>query len=276
MVASMHITITGNLGSGKSTISKIIQKEYGFEIYSTGTIQRKLAEELGKSTLEMNQLMCNDPQYDNMIDDATTRTARENIHKDIIFDSRLAWNFVEKSFKVFVSVAIDEAAKRVFNDSRGDVEKYTSLEDTKNQLKARAQTENIRFKDMYDLEYFNFSNYNLIVDSSYNSSEEIAKIVMDEAKKFYDMVEDLGFEDSNKGWNKILVSPQKLLHEEISKEDEEEVKDLVKEISKDRKAICKNILVKDVDGEYHIIEGKDMVIAAKLIDLSFVEIILTK
>ena len=276
MVASMHITITGNLGSGKSTISKIIQKEYGFEIYSTGTIQRKLAEELGKSTLEMNRLMCNNKQYDNMIDDATTRTARENIHKDIIFDSRLAWNFVEKSFKVFVSVAIDEAAKRVFNDSRGDVEKYTSLEDTKNQLKARAQTENIRFKDMYDLEYFNFSNYNLIVDSSYNSSEEIAKIVMDEAKKFYDMVEDLGFEDSNKGWNKILVSPQKLLHEEISKEDEEEVKDLVKEISKDRKAICKNILVKDVDGEYHIIEGKDMVIAAKLIDLSFVEIILTK
>ena len=276
MVISMHITITGNLGSGKSTISKIIQEKYGFEIYSTGTIQRKLAEELGKSTLEMNRLMCNDKQYDNMIDDATTRTARENIHKDIIFDSRLAWNFVEKSFKVFVSVAIDEAAKRVFNDSRGDVEKYTSLEDTKNQLKARAQTENIRFKDMYDLEYFNFSNYNLIVDSSYNSSEEIAKIVMDEAKKFYDMVEDLGFEDSNKGWNKILVSPQKLLHEEISKEDEEEVKDLVKEISKDRKAICKNILVKDVDGEYHIIEGKDMVIAAKLIDLSFVEIILTK
>lgn len=276
MVISMHITITGNLGSGKSTISKIIQEKYGFEIYSTGTIQRKLAEELGKSTLEMNRLMCNNKQYDNMIDDATTRTARENIHKDIIFDSRLAWNFVEKSFKVFVSVAIDEAAKRVFNDSRGDVEKYTSLEDTKNQLKARAQTENIRFKDMYDLEYFNFSNYNLIVDSSYNSSEEIAKIVMDEAKKFYDMVEDLGFEDSNKGWNKILVSPQKLLHEEISKEDEEEVKDLVKEISKDRKAICKNILVKDVDGEYHIIEGKDMVIAAKLIDLSFVEIILTK
>ena len=49
---------------------------------------------------------------------------------------------------------------------------------------ARAQTENARFKDMYDLEYFDFANYNLIVDSSYNSSEEIAKIVMEEAKSF--------------------------------------------------------------------------------------------
>lgn len=276
MVASMHITITGNLGSGKSTISKIIQEKYGFEIYSTGTIQRKLAKELGKSTLEMNRLMCNDPQYDNMIDDATTRTARENIHKNIIFDSRLAWNFVEESFKVFVSVDIGEAAKRVFNDSRGDVEKYSSLEDTKAQLMARAQTENARFKDMYDLEYFDFANYNLIVDSSYNSSEEIAKIVMEEAKKFYNMIKDLGFEDSNKGWNKILVSPQKLLHEEINKEEEEKVKALAEEISKDRKALCKNILVKDVDGEYHVVEGKDMVIAAKLIDLSFLEIVLTK
>ena len=40
----MHITITGNLGSGKSTIAKYIRDEYGFEIYSTGTIQRKLAK----------------------------------------------------------------------------------------------------------------------------------------------------------------------------------------------------------------------------------------
>lgn len=272
----MHITITGNLGSGKSTISKIIQEKYGFEIYSTGTIQRDLAKELGKSTLEMNQLMCNNPQYDNMIDDATTRTAKENTHKDIIFDSRLAWNFVEKSFKVFVSVGLDAAADRVFNDSRGAVEKYTSLADTKRQLKARAQTENIRFKDMYDLEYFDFSNYNLIVDSTYNTSEEIAKVVMDEAKKFYNMVEEMGFADTNKGWNKIMVSPQKLLHEEITKADEERVKNLVKELSKDKNTLCKKTLVKDVDGEYHVIEGKDEMIAAKLADLSFVEIILTK
>lgn len=276
MVANMHITITGNLGSGKSTISKIIQEKYGFEIYSTGTIQRDLAKELGKSTLEMNQLMCNNPQYDNMIDDATTRTAKENTHKDIIFDSRLAWNFVEKSFKVFVSVGLDAAADRVFNDSRGAVEKYTSLPEAKNQLKVRAETENIRFKDMYDLEYFDFSNYNLIVDSTYNTSEEIAKVVIDEAKKFYNMVEEMGFADTNKGWNKIMVSPQKLLHEEITKADEERVKNLVKELSKDKNTLCKKIFVKDIDGEHHVIEGKDEVIAGKLAGVSFVEIILSK
>ena len=32
----MHITLTGNLGSGKSTLSKILEADYGYEIFSTG------------------------------------------------------------------------------------------------------------------------------------------------------------------------------------------------------------------------------------------------
>lgn len=269
----MHITMTGNLGSGKSTIAKLIQESYGFDIYSTGRIQRDLAKKLGKTTLEMNHLMCNDPKYDNMIDEATTRTAKENMDKDIIFDSRLAWNFVEESFKVFVSVGLDAAAKRVFNDSRGSVEQYLSLEEARDKLKARAETENLRFKQMYQLEYFNFSNYNLIVDSTFNSSEEIAKIIVDEGKKFYKTVKEIGFEATNTGWNKILLSPKKLLHEEVTVEDKTRLAGLLEEIKET--SLSKRVLAKDIDGEYHIIEGKDEVIAASIIGIPFVEIILS-
>ena len=272
----MHITITGNLGSGKSTIAKYIRDEYGFEIYSTGTIQRKLAKELGKTTLEMNELMCSDPKYDNMIDDATTRTARENTDKDIIFDSRLAWNFVEKSFKVFVSVSLNEAAKRVYNDTnRGVVEEYSSLHEAKDKLKQRAKTENVRFKDMYNLECFDFNNYNLVIDSTYNKPEEIARVVIEEAKKFYTMVEEVGFEETNKGWNTILVSPKRLLHFDIEENDKVRLQELVTEIKETGKVSGKNILVKNVDDEYHIVEGRDEVIASYLADMPFVEIILT-
>ena len=41
-----HITLTGNLGSGKSTICKILESQYGYEIYSTGKVQRSLATQL--------------------------------------------------------------------------------------------------------------------------------------------------------------------------------------------------------------------------------------
>lgn len=178
----MHITLTGNLGSGKSTICKLLEQKFGYEIFSTGKVQRKLAQELGISVLEMNQLMCSDHKYDTMIDDTTARISRENPDKNIVFDSRLAWNFVEKSFKVFLSVQLDVAAERVFSDQRGDVESYQSIEETKQKLKLRAQTEDMRYKEIYHLDYFNFSNYNLVLDSTYCTPELLTNVILQEAK----------------------------------------------------------------------------------------------
>ena len=98
----MHITLTGNLGGGKSTICNILKEQYGYEIYSTGTVLREIANERGVSVLDMNKLMCEDHKYDHLIDDTTARISRENPDRNIVFDSRLAWNFVKKSFRVFL------------------------------------------------------------------------------------------------------------------------------------------------------------------------------
>ena len=197
----MHITLTGNLGSGKSTICKILESEYRYEIYSTGTVQRKLAEELGISVLEMNQLMCKDRKYDTMIDETTVKISKENKDKAIVFDSRLAWNFVNPSFKVFLSVSLAVAAERVYGDNRGNVEKYSSVDDAKNQLKLRAETEKVRYRDIYNLDYFNFTNYNLVLDSTYCTPEMLANIIVKEAESN---------KNSETNGTKILVSPKRL------------------------------------------------------------------
>lgn len=197
----MHITLTGNLGSGKSTICKILKETYGFEIYSTGTVQRKIAKERGISVLEMNELMCKDHSYDHLIDDTTARISRENPDKNIVFDSRLAWNFVEKSFKVFLSVSIDVAGKRVFADTtRGQVETYRSLEDCKENLRARAANEDKRYEDIYGIHYFDFSNYDLILDSSHCTPEILAETIVRLA------------EEAEKGKTErtVLFSPERL------------------------------------------------------------------
>lgn len=181
----MHITLTGNLGSGKSTLSKILEADYGYEIFSTGKVIRKIAEEHGLSVLEMNELMNKDPKYDHEIDDTTARISRENPDKSILFDSRLAWHFVDKSFKVFLSVSLDVAANRVKADnSRGGVETYNSLEEAKQQLKKRAETEDVRYKELYGIEYFNYSNYNLVLDSTDCAPDILAKILKDEAAAY--------------------------------------------------------------------------------------------
>lgn len=180
----MHITLTGNLGSGKSTLAKILEADYGYEIFSTGKVIRKIAEEQGVSVLEMNKLMEKDHKYDHMIDDTTARIAREQKDKKLLFDSRLAWNFVEESFKVFLSVSLKVAAKRVLGDaSRGQVESYASEEECQASLRERAATEDRRYKELYNIEYFNYSNYNLVLDSSDCPPEILAKILVEEANR---------------------------------------------------------------------------------------------
>ncbi len=199
----MHITLTGNLGSGKSTICEILNKKYGFEIYSTGKIQRKMAEERGMDVLEMNKHMGGDIAYDRMIDDATAKTARENTDKNIVFDSRLAWNFVEKSFKVFLTVSLDVASERVFNDKkRGEVENYETLEECRKRLVARANSEDERFKRYYSLDYLNFNNYDLVLDSSHCTPEFLAETIV----KFAAEAEGKQRADRNT----VLFSPERL------------------------------------------------------------------
>lgn len=178
----MHITLTGNLGSGKSTLSKILETEYGYEIFSTGKVIRQIAEEQGVNVLEMNKRMEKDHKYDHMIDDTTARISREQKDKKILFDSRLAWNFVEASFKVFLSVSLPVAAARVLGDaSRGTVEAYVSVEECMASLRERAATEDRRYKEIYGIEYFNYANYNLVLDSSDCAPEVLAKILVQEA-----------------------------------------------------------------------------------------------
>jgi CMP/dCMP kinase len=271
----MHITITGNLGSGKSTICKILEDKFGFEIYSTGKVQREIARELNITTLEMNQLMCSDRKYDTMIDDTTARIARENRDKNIIFDSRLAWHFVEQSFKVFLSVSLEVAAERVMNDNRGKEEKYSSFAEAKEMLAARAATEDKRYKEMYNLNYFDFSNYNLVIDSTCCTTEKIASIIMLEAKKFEDEIKDRAiYKAGNQGINRILISPKRLYPETVNNEDVSNLKGMIEEFSKISDSIETTISVSKTGEEYKILNGLDQVKAALLAEVPFVPITL--
>ncbi len=264
----MHITMTGNLGSGKSTICKLLNEIHQFEIYSTGKVQRELARQMNMTTLELNQLMCSDKKYDKMIDDETARISRENKDKNIIFDSRLAWHFVEHSFKVFVSVSLEVAAERVMNDQRGAEEKYSSLEEAKKLLAERAATEMVRYKDIYNLNYMDFSNYNLIIDSTYYTPDKIAEIILKEAKAYDEQYAKTGRETT-----KMLVSPRRLVkNEDISEDDRVALSDLVKEYGQDLYAIEAIVKVSKKEDDFFVEDGMQYAKAAYLAEVPYVPI----
>lgn len=246
----MYITITGELGSGKSTVAQLLCEKYGFTKYSTGTIQREIAKEKGITTLELNQLMSNDVnnKYDAMIDNKTVEISRSNMGKDIVYDSRMAWHFVEKSFKVYITVDIHVAANRVIMADRGKEEHYDSLEEAAKSLIKRKQLEDSRFAQIYSVNTTDFNNYDLIVDSSVLAPDELAKFIMENAKE----------ENCE---HQVFLSPQRLYPtksvQDINSDYKEELQGMDDRTGNDKASID----VVAHNGFYYIIDGHHRVCA---------------
>ncbi len=173
----MHITITGRLGSGKSTVAKLLVKDHGYTYYSTGTIMRELAAEAGVSILEYNQMCVDDPTEDRKIDDRTREVAIARRDENMIFDSRMAWFFAPDTFKVYVTVDPAVAARRVHIDPRpGEPDSAAEIYE---ELENRSKVEQARFIKFYGpgADYYDWNNFNLIVDSTTRSAEEVAEAI---------------------------------------------------------------------------------------------------
>ncbi len=181
----MNITITGNLGSGKSTVCKELAK-IDYRIISTGTIFREIAKERGLSVKELNEevnkeIAAGKHDIDDMIDNRSKKLGEEL--DNAVFDSRLAWNFVGTSFKVFLTVDINEAAERVFHDNR-DTETYASVQECKQALLERQLLEQKRFEKLYGIDYYNMCNYNLVLETTNAAPEVIAKEILKQFESY--------------------------------------------------------------------------------------------
>jgi len=173
---AIKIAISGGLGSGKSTVCRYLKEKYGLDVYSTGQIQRSLAQKYNMDVLSFNKYMETHPEIDEEIDTELTKIGR--LDKDMVLDSRMAWHFVPDSFKVYLTVDLDEAARRIMNDQRGRVETYACIEDARECLMARKKSENQRYITKYGVDCSNPDNYDLIIDTTSLTPEQVAEKIM--------------------------------------------------------------------------------------------------
>jgi cytidylate kinase len=178
---NIKISITGDLGSGKSTVCRHLKETYGLNVYSIGRIQRSLAQKYNMDVLAFNKYMESHPEIDEEIDTELTEIGRRD--ENMVLDSRMAWHFVPDSFKVYLSVDPDEAARRVVNDQRGNVETYKCPADAKSCLIERKKSENLRYITKYGVDCSDPGNYDLIIDTTSISAEEVAAMIMEAARK---------------------------------------------------------------------------------------------
>ena len=168
------IALSGDIGGGKSSVAKALQAITGYEIVGTGAIQRSIAQQRGVTTLELNKISQTDRSVDDEIDNYVINLGKSG--DKLIIDSRLAWHFIPASFKVFLSVQPLLGAERVFNALRKD-ENNPSLQATLENNAKRQAFEDERFNKLYGVKFRDPSNYDLVVDTSTDTPEQIAAYI---------------------------------------------------------------------------------------------------
>ncbi len=155
-----------------------------YTVYRNGDYFRKLAKESGMDVTTFNEYVKDHPEIDRRIENSASEYAKE--HDNFIIDARLGWYAVPQSFKVYLKVDINVAAKRVFEDEtrRATERKFATVEEQKVDIEKRYKLENERYLELYGVRKEDESNYDFVLDTTNLAPEQVADRIEKEYKKW--------------------------------------------------------------------------------------------
>lgn len=181
------ITITGTLGSGKSSTADLVANELGYGRFSSGDFMRKIALDRGISVNELSIQAQTDDSIDKNIDEEVKRAGGR---EQIVIDSRLAFHWIPESFKVYLDLSPEIAKERILNnlkenELRRQSEGSATSEEIHAKIISRRESEKKRYKELYGIEdHTDKNNFDLVVDTNKNNLKEVVAIVVSEYKKW--------------------------------------------------------------------------------------------
>lgn len=173
----MIISISGDPGSGKSTVAKIISAKLSLNHYSMGDLRGKMAVDRNLTIDELNRLGENDSFTDTEVDEYQRELGKKE--DNFIVDGRLSFYFIPHSFKVYLTVDAVVAGERIFKaPKRPDEKNYANVADVVNTTKARVESDKKRYMKYYKIDYTDKLQYDLVIDTTKLSPEEVAKNII--------------------------------------------------------------------------------------------------
>lgn len=180
------ITIAGKPGSGKSTTSKGLATELGYQHFSSGDLFRAIGRERGIDVTQTNLAAEKEVEIDYLVDQRLRDIGESE--KDVVIDSRLAWHWMPDSFRVYLNLDLQVAATRILANMdqtrlesekvHNDPKKYAAA------LQERLDIETRRYKALYGVNPYDESNYDLVVDTAVNSPDQVRALILDQYEKW--------------------------------------------------------------------------------------------
>jgi len=179
------ITLSGKPGSGKSSTADKIAEILNYTRHSAGDMVRHIISENKITLEEYNRLALEDHNLDTRIDDKL-RELRDK--SDIVVDSRLAFYWIPESFKVYLDLDLEIATSRIFKDTvsnnlrQSETTATDSLDDVAKHVRERISTEQTRFKRLYNIDPYDSSHFDLIINTSRQNPQSVAIAIFDAYK----------------------------------------------------------------------------------------------
>ncbi|PIS41462.1 MAG: hypothetical protein COT25_03015 [Candidatus Kerfeldbacteria bacterium CG08_land_8_20_14_0_20_42_7] len=170
----MIITINGKPGSGKSSVAMLLSERLNLTYIDIGELRRGAAKERNMTLEEYNQWGETTDETDKDVDSYQKKLGETR--DNIVISGRTSFYFIPHSIKILLNVYTHTAAERIFNDKklsqRNEAKDIASVEAIENALRERLRSDAVRYKKYYDLDVYDPSHYDLVLDTSTISIEE--------------------------------------------------------------------------------------------------------
>ena len=167
------ITISGNPGSGKSTVGRLLSNKIGLKYVYSGEIFRKTAKKYSMSLEEFSSYCEKHKEIDKELDDYQLEILQKG---NVIVEGRIAGWIAHRNnipaLKVILNTDIETRAGRIVNRESGDIEKR------KQEMLNRERSEALRYRNYYNIDLKDITIYDLVIDSTEKTPEEIIDIII--------------------------------------------------------------------------------------------------
>jgi predicted cytidylate kinase len=172
----MIFTISGESGSGKTTVGKLLAERLNYKFFSGGYFFRKKAEEHNMALVEFSKYAEGHPEIDIEEDRMIVEFMKQN--DNIVLESRLsglmAYNNNINACKIYLNTNFTTRIARLSTRDKNT---------DKGQIISRARSEFLRYMIFYGVDYRVFANYDYIIDTDNVLPDTIVNNIMEFYKK---------------------------------------------------------------------------------------------
>ncbi len=174
----MHIAICGPLGSGCTEVGQLLSKRLGLPCISTSDVVRAFVNSLTEGYRELElRVRSGEIDLDAVIDSELDEILER---RDTLVEGRSGFMLLDKknAFKVLLVAPLKRRVEHIAK--RRDI----SLEEAKKHIEKSDKERRHMVERLYDREWLDPTNYDLVINVGSKSHEDIAEILVKAIKAF--------------------------------------------------------------------------------------------